>query len=169
MRSLSPESEQLALAAVEKQPRDAAGYFWLAALLAEDDINTAIAQYEQGLDLAPENGTRWVELGKLRETAGDVDGAIVAYDQACFLVDRWKKGCPRAARLLMAQKKFEEAEKHWRMTIEQVPYWLPAKRGLVDALLATGRTEEAIPYLKILADEGDNEAREQLQEVMRDE
>ena len=52
-----------------------------------------------------------------------------------------------------------------RQTLRQLPGWKPGKWGLANALLAQGRTEEALPYLRQLAESGDQEAITTLQEL----
>ncbi len=169
MRSVAPENRSLAEAAVAKQPKNAESYFWLASLEAGDDKDGAIAYYESGLALAPGDAVRWVELGGVRQAIGDVDGAIAAYDQGCFLFDRGGNGCPRAGKLYMEIGEYELAADRYRISIEQLPGWLPAQRGLADALLAMGRDEEAVPILTVLAEKGDGLAQEQLQKATRGE
>ena len=111
----------------------------------------------------------WVRLGRLREAAGDVEGALAAYDQGCFLVDAGKNGCPHAGRLYMEAGDYELAAERYRTSMKQLPGWPRAERGLAQALIEMGRSEEAIPYLTNLAHNGDSSAAEQLQELMRGE
>jgi tetratricopeptide (TPR) repeat protein len=167
MQRIAPADQTLSAAAVAQQPDEAAGYFWRASQETEADPAAAIAYYEQGLALSPADGLKWVQLGHLREAAGDSDGALEAYDQGCFYVDQGKNGCMRAGRLYMAAGEYEMAAERYRTSMKQLPGWLPAQRGLTDALLAMGRGEEAIPYLTNLADNGDSSAAEQLQELLQ--
>jgi tetratricopeptide (TPR) repeat protein len=168
MQKLAPDDQSLAAAAIKQYPQDATAYFWRAVQETETDPAAAIAYYEDGLALSPDDGLQWVQLGQLREATGDQTGAISAYDHACFNVDRGKNGCPRAARLYMAAGDYERAADRYRTSISQLPSWLPAQRGLADALLAMGRVQEALPYLASLAEQGDAEARQQLQELSGD-
>jgi tetratricopeptide (TPR) repeat protein len=168
LRAALPFDVEMAQAAVEAHPEEANAHFWLGeALRQAGDMLRAIPAYEAGLTLNPTNGEEWDNLGRLYEAAGDWERAVQAFDQACHYVDQGKNGCPNAARLYMQHELYEQAIVRYMDTLEQLPGYPVALRGLADALIALERSEEAIPYLETLAAGGDSEAQallEQLQE-----
>jgi tetratricopeptide (TPR) repeat protein len=161
--SLAPEDVTIAEFAAAQYPTDSEARFWSGDLLVEQgDVDKAMVAYEQGLTVDGRNGLIWVRLGRLYEDKGDWESAVNAYDQGCRHIDQGKNGCPAAGRLYMAHNQYELAAERYRESISQLPGWLPAKRGLVEALLALGRTDEALPYLRELAASGDEDARQKL-------
>ena len=69
----------------------------------------------------------------------------------------------------MEQGQYEQAVPYYRQSLKQIPNWPPALWGLADALLAMDRGAEALPYLTILAENGDSEALAQLQKLISGE
>jgi tetratricopeptide (TPR) repeat protein len=164
VRTAWPTDASLARLAVERYPDVATAHFWLGdALREQEDAAGAIAVYERGLGLAPDTALVWDQVGRLYEEAGDLDKAVHAYDQACFYVDRGKNGCLRAGRLYLQMEMYEAAADRYRTSLQQLPGHTGAHRGSAEALLALGRTEEAILHLRALAAQGDTEAQQKLQ------
>jgi tetratricopeptide (TPR) repeat protein len=112
------------------------------------------------------NADAWMSLGRLHEEQGDLQLAVEAYDQACAFVDNGKNGCPSAGRIYLATGMYDLAAARYEMSLRQIGEgWLPGREGLVKALLASGRTQEAIPHLTVLAASGSAEARETLSQL----
>lgn len=163
VHALVPEDNTLASFAADHYPAEPQALFWLGDLLAgQGDADSAIVAYEQGLVGDRRNGLIWVRLGHLYEDKGDWQTAVHAYDNGCYYVDRGKNGCPAAGRLYLAHEQYQLAIQRYQTSLIQLPDWTPAKRGLVEALLALGRTEEALPYLRDLAASGDTDAQQKL-------
>ena len=166
VRGLAPDDLALATFAASLYPNDPQALFWLGDLLVEqEDADNAINAYEQGLVADSQNGLIWVRLGRLYEDKGDWEAAVQAYDKGCYYVDQGKNGCPAAGRLYLAHNQYELAAQRYQDSLLQLPGYMPAKRGLVEALLALGRIDEALPYLRELAAAGDADARQKLDEL----
>ena len=166
LRSLAPYDRELAQYAVTLYPaRGEAHFFFFYAYLTAGENQPAADAFAQGLALDPSDGLIWRKLGDLYQEDGDWQAVVRAFDQACFRMDRGKNGCPRAGGIYMQQGQYELAAQRYRQSIKQLPYWLPAKKGLVEALLTMGQQDEAVPYLEILAESGDEEAAQQLEQI----
>jgi tetratricopeptide (TPR) repeat protein len=167
VREIAPADASLAELAVTTYPNSAEAYFWLAeALLSKQDSQGAIQAYEDGLSLDGSDANAWLALGKLYKSLGNLQSAAQAYDQACTYVDRGKNGCLKAGDTYAELGQYELAVQRYETSIKQIGYlWLPAERRLVDALMTLGRTQDAIPHLRILAQHGSAEARELLSKI----
>jgi tetratricopeptide (TPR) repeat protein len=166
VRATWPWDVILARLATEMYPEQATASFWLGdALREEGDAIGAIAAYEAGLQLEPTAALVWDRVGRLYEDVGDPEKAVHAYDRACYYVDRGKNGCLHAGRVYLELNKYEEAADRYRTSLQQLPDYATARRGLIEALLALGRTEEALPHLQALADRGDEQAQQTLREL----
>lgn len=165
-RAARPQDAGLARLATEQYPKLAIAHFWLGDALREaGNGNAAIAAYEAGLALDPTAALIWDHLGRLYQDAGALEEAVQAFDQACHHVDRGKNGCLRAAGLYLQWSMYEEAANRYQTSLQQLPGYGPAHRGIAKALLALGRTEEALPHLQALADRGDEQAQQTLREL----
>ena len=163
LRSMVPHDIDLAKYAVTLYPERSEAYFWLGdAYLKAGEKQQAANAFEQGLALDPTDGLTWRQLGDLYREGGDLGAAVQAYDKACFRVDQGKNGCPRAAGIYMQQGQYDLAAQRYRQSLEQLPNWHPAQKGLAEALLAMGRQDEAVPFLEVLAENGDAEAAQML-------
>jgi predicted Zn-dependent protease len=166
LRANAPQDVDLARAAAALYPENPIAQFWLGdALLQQGDAPGAIQAYEGGLAQDGTNANTWLVVGELYEGVGDWETAVSAYDQACYYVDRGKNGCPRAGRLYLAHDQYELAAQRFQDSLEQLPHWPPAQKGLAEALIALGKSDEAIPYLQRLAENGDAEARQTLNQL----
>jgi tetratricopeptide (TPR) repeat protein len=167
VRSALSEDTEMARYAVDLYPDQAEAYFWLGdALVNQEDGFVAIQAYERGLEVQDTDANVWYALGKLyQKTADDWEAAVYAYDQACFYNDSGKNGCTSAGKLYLEHGLYESAARSYRDALRVLPGYGKAMRGLVDALLALGRTEEAIPYLERLAQKGDEGALQMLEQV----
>lgn len=168
VRAAAPQDVTLAQLAAERYPEEAVAFFWLGeAQAAAGQAHEAIAAYERALVLDPADGVAWRMLGDLyqeSETAG-WQTAARAYDEACFRWDRGKNGCLRAGRLYLEQGRYGLAADRYRRSLQQLRGYTDSQRGLAEALLALGQAEEALPYLRALAEKGDEQAREQLRQL----
>lgn len=160
LRIAYPYDYLLARLAVDLYKDTPEAYFWLGdSLVSENNEEGAILAYEYGLALDPTNGDAWFSLGQLYGSERGWEEALRAFDQTCIYRDRNKNGCPRAGQLYLAHGFYEQAADRYQRSLELIGYsWPPAEKGLIEALLALGRTEEAIPHLEILAESGDGEA-----------
>jgi tetratricopeptide (TPR) repeat protein len=167
VRTFYPDNVELARFATERYPTRAEAWFWLGDALSMDgDSQGAIEQYERGLEFAPTEASAWMSLGSLYQEQSNLQEAVKAYDQACIYVDNLKNGCRQAGKLYLKMGQYELAEKRFKEAIRQLgDTWVPLERDLAAALLAQGRTEEAVPHLEILAKHGSEDAREKLNQI----
>lgn len=115
MASLAAEDVYLARRAVSAQPESAAGYFWLAPLVAEQAPDEAAALYRRGLRLSPGDGTAWLALADLLRPT-DLVAAEEAYLQACLHGDPGANGCLRAGTLAEARGDTATAIAYYRLS-----------------------------------------------------
>ena len=165
----APDNLALAEYAVAHYPTSAAAYFWLAGGLADHgDKSGAVQAYTQGLALNPANGDVWMALGDLYTAQGDKPHAAPAYAQACVYGDHGKNGCMRAGAVYMQITQYSQAVVAYSRAIVQFGgFYQPAEEGLAAALLAAGRTQEAIPHLQLLARNGSAAAQRTLDQLER--
>lgn len=115
MSALAPGDAALAGRAVALRPENAAGYFWLAPIVAAEAPDDAVFLYRQGLALAPEDGRRWLALGDLLQTS-DLPAAREAYLQACLNGDPGANGCLRAGGIAERQGDLRLAIEYYRLS-----------------------------------------------------
>ena len=95
METLAPDDQHLAEVAVQAQPDSPNALFWLAKIVANEDVPLAIDLYRQGLKLAPKDARSWVDLGNLLLKM-DSEAALAAFAQSCMNGDPGANGCWRA-------------------------------------------------------------------------
>jgi tetratricopeptide (TPR) repeat protein len=163
-RAMEPYNVEMARFAAGRYPQTAEAQFWLGdALRKEKRPEEAVAAYEKGLAIAPGEADTWLEVGNLYYARSDLPAAARAYDRACALKDSGYNGCSRAGDVYMEMKDYERAALSYAQSVAQIPYfWQPSEEGLVNALLAAGRSEEAIPHLRLLAEHGSKDAQDKL-------
>ena len=150
-----PHNVALAETAVERFPNSSNAYFWLGdSYRALNQETNAAEAYRQGLEIEPQNGLMWRNLGDYYRNRGDTVNALYAYDQACYWVDQGKNGCLLAAQIYAQEADYASAEARYRDALLQLPNFPRAKFGLAEALFAQGKNEEADIYLQMLLNEG---------------
>lgn len=115
MAVLAADDVTLARQAIETQPENAAGYFWLAPAVAAGHPQQAIDLYEAGLELAPTDAHHWLTLAELIEPS-DPTTALDAYLRACRNGDPGANGCLRAGSLAEADGDLPEAIEYYRLS-----------------------------------------------------
>jgi tetratricopeptide (TPR) repeat protein len=167
IRSMAQYDTDLAGFAAATYPNRAEAHFWLGdASAKQGDSAGAIQAYERGLALQNTDGNIWMALGTAYEARGDLQAAVGAYDQACRWVDTGSNGCSSSGEIYQQMGLYELAAERYQASIKQIGYtWLPSEQGLVTALIALGRINEAIPHLTILAANGSIEAQETLRQL----
>lgn len=115
MSVLAAGDVALAGQAIEAQPDDAAGYFWLAEGMAQESPADAIVLYERGLGLAPGDGRQWIALARLLEPT-DEAAAMEAYLQACLNGDPGANGCLNAGALAERRGDPQAAIEYYRLS-----------------------------------------------------
>lgn len=115
MAVLAADDTALARQAIESEPENAAGYFWLASAVATADPRQAIKLYEAGLEFAPTDAHRWLALAELLEP-NDPTAALDAYLLACRHGDPGANGCLRAGSLAEANGDLPAAIEYYRLS-----------------------------------------------------
>lgn len=115
MAVLAPTDTELAQLATDIQPESAAAHFWLAESVVAERPLEAIAAYQAGLTLAPQDGVRWQILGDML-IERDPQAAIAAYLQACTNGDPGANGCWRAGNAAEQQGDITAAIAYYRLS-----------------------------------------------------
>ncbi len=92
---LVPDNPQLAEQATRRHPHSAAAHLWRARQLVATDPDQRLraeAHYRSALDLGPNDGRAWIELGNLLYHH-DRQSALQAYGEACRRGDYYGQGC----------------------------------------------------------------------------
>lgn len=166
IRAAMPFDVELAERAAKTSPKSAEAYFWLGeAQKQAGEIGQAISAYQTGLALDPTNGGEWDNLGVLYQTTRDWEQAVGAFNWACIYRDAGRNGCIHAAQVYMQHELYEQAAARYQDSLRQIPEYPSSLRGLANALIAQGRQDEAIPYLEILAAQGDASAQALLERL----
>jgi tetratricopeptide (TPR) repeat protein len=174
LHAVMPFDIELARQMAVDHPNVAEANFWLgeaivagmqAGEIQPDMLEQAITAYERGLAMDPFNGEEWDNIGRLYETKGAWEQAVEAFNWACRYGDFGRNGCINAARVYAQHALYEQAASRYMDSLRQRPGYVPALRGLSNALLALDRVEEAMPYLQNLADQGDVEAQTLLEQL----
>lgn len=115
LETLFPEDGELAAHVVQHYPGHAIGWFWRARTIREDNTVQAIEYYAKGLELAPEDGLAWREMGDLL-VSEDPNAAIKAYLQSCYNGDPGSHGCWRAGQTAESIGEIENAIRYYRFS-----------------------------------------------------
>lgn len=115
LEKLIPSNQRMAALSVIEHPGTAFGWLWVAKLNREEDPNEAIALYRKGLELAPQNGVAWRELGDLL-LSDEPHMALQAYLQSCFNGDPGSHGCWLAGQTAEQLGELENAIRYYRFS-----------------------------------------------------
>ncbi len=96
----------------------------------------------------PEIDTGYVELGRLKHVAGNHRQATALFEKALHL--KGDKAIPLTllGSIYLQQKKYQEAEKHFKAAIKASPRWARPHYALVALYSQTNRLREAADYLQ---------------------
>ncbi len=112
LHAILPDEETWADYAVRVQPQDAEAWFWLGDLKPANRI----VYYQKGLELNPEDGRRWIELGRMLKDS-DPRSAMEAYLQGCYQGDFGYHGCIGAGKMAEELGEIDLAIKYYRHSI----------------------------------------------------
>jgi hypothetical protein len=142
---LLPQKRSLAEVAVQEWPESGESWFWLANTyvkrefgsvlpVEEEERNTVVALYQQGLALSPSDGLRWRELGDLL-LPHDPHAALNAYVQSCLTGQHRAHGCWCAGKTAEQLGDIENAIRYYRL----YPWeWSHQKADELEAQLEQG-------------------------------
>ncbi len=136
--------------ALEVTSENDVAYLNLGAALDHDgDFEGAMRNYKAVLRLEPNSADARNDLGEVLEKQGDHMGAIDEFMQALALTDgRDAAAHYNLARVLAAEEKLTEAEKHYRTAITLRPTYVEARNNLGQLMLREGKFAEAVAELK---------------------
>lgn len=113
MHLLVPEDLQLVERLVREVPDTAESWFWLSEFQPEN----AISYLQRGLALSPNDGWRWLALGRLLENEQrDPQLIIQAYLESCLNGEPGRHGCVRAANVAERIGDIEGAIRYLRLS-----------------------------------------------------
>jgi len=132
LQIVAPLDHELAELAVEVQPENAEAWFWLADIHFETSQGDPIPLYKHGLQLDPQNGVRWCELGRALARE-DPHAAIEAFLQCCHHGDPGANGCWKAGQTAEKLGLIEDAIRYYRLSHWDTPL---ARANELEAKLA---------------------------------
>jgi hypothetical protein len=113
--------------AVEMSPKDAETHRARAAVLTLSQAATeSAAEFEQAVALRAADYSLWVDLGLIRDQAGDTSGALAAFDEAVkrapfYALPRWQRG-----NLLLRAGQYDAAFNDLNQAAQSNPEFLPS-------------------------------------------
>jgi len=130
--------------AVKSSPRNPALWSLLGMTDAQlNEVDSAIADFQKTLALAPDDAQSYFNLGLLYGRKGDVLKATEAYQQGLRLEPNNAPANQNYALLLMAQQQFREAVAPLKVLRLTDPGSLPARVALIECYLKTKMPDEA--------------------------
>lgn len=88
-----PESKLVVDGLIDLAPSDPQTHYTAAALYEKTfnstDLTRSLSEYESAAALSPNNYLMWLNLGRIRNLNGDIDGADAAYSRAAFLAPNY--------------------------------------------------------------------------------
>jgi predicted Zn-dependent protease len=122
-------------------------WFDQAVDLEDDDPEAARAAYERALELDPELGDAYVNLGRLAHDAGDAAAAVRSYHQALVRDDRDPVTHYNLALALEDLGQRDDAVAHYRRAVALNPSFADAHYNLSELLARLGRKAEALRHM----------------------
>jgi tetratricopeptide (TPR) repeat protein len=115
-------------------------------LLQKGQIDNAIAQYQQTLQMAPEAADADYNLGNAFLQKGEVEAALTHYQRAVSVIPKDPDIHVGLGNALWQKGKAEEAIYHYRKALELRPYYFAAHYDLSTVLLEKGEIDDAIRH-----------------------
>src|SRR5213080_3580142 len=115
-------------------------------LLQKGQVDNAIAQYQQTLQMAPEAADADYNLGNAFLQKGEVDAALTHYQKAVSVIPKDPDIQVGLGNALWQKGKAEEAIDHYRKALELRPYYFAAHYNLSTVLLQKGEIDDAIMH-----------------------
>jgi hypothetical protein len=148
---------ETAEAAARLAPRDPLSHLTLARLhrvtFDPAEFDAALREYEQAAALAPNDYLVWVEFGRARVSAGDLEGGIAALRRAVALAPRYAEPRWHLGNALLRAGRYDEAFDELRLVADSDPdryrpqvfnlAWQIYGPDMARVMDAVGRTPEA--------------------------
>jgi Tfp pilus assembly protein PilF len=113
--------------AIKLNPATAEAHYARASLLYnQDELAEAIKEYERAVALRPHDYALWLELGRARDQANDVAGALAAFREATQLAPFYAQPHWQLGNTLLRSGRRDEALAELRSAANSDPRLLPA-------------------------------------------
>ena len=137
--------ESLYRHAIRRNPANPWSYYELGnALLEQDRLNEAAAQYLAGLGADPTHVPSRTSLGAVRERQGRIDEAAAEFEAVVGLDPGYADGHYNLGSVRLAQGRMEDAVRHLGETVALEPDHAAAHTNLGHALRELDRLDEAV-------------------------
>ena len=158
------DAQRIAERLLLRQPRHVPALVLRAnALAGLQSLGDAIEQIEEAIQLDPEQGSLYSNLGSFQARTGRLDEAQIAFEQAVQVAPDSADAHTALAQFYMATRRPALAEKALLQAIQLDPKYVLARRALTTLYAETGRPVQAGEHLKAIADiVGDVESRVEL-------
>jgi len=138
---------------LDKNPRNLEAQLILASAMANlKDLDGAIKEVKDAIELDPDASTAYYNLGALEQRKGDRDAAETAFRKAVELDSKSVPARLALAQFLWLTGRPADGEKELREAYNLDPKNVPINNTLATLLLGTGRAPEAEPFLRAAAD-----------------
>ena len=152
---------------VALDPKMAEAQLNLGILLLEKDASAAVGPLRKAVDLLPSQSRPRFLLGVALERSGDLAGAAESYESASHLNTGDNEALIHLGGAYLQLKKPADAEKKFRMVLENQPKSPLALRGLALSLDAEGKPEAVDAYRNYLtAEPQDSALRERFVQLL---
>jgi tetratricopeptide (TPR) repeat protein len=110
-----------------------------------EEIGVAIALLDRGLELNPSSARGWQWSGWLRLWAGQIDLAILHFENSLRLNPSEQRANPfmGIGVAYFFARRFEEARERLLQSLQEKPNWIPSHRFLASCCARMGRLDEA--------------------------
>ena len=132
-------------------PKMAEAQLNLGILLLEKYPAAAVGPLRRAMELLPSQSRPRFLLGVAQERSGDLAGAAEAFESASHLNTGDTEALTHLGGVYLQLKKPADAEKKFRMALENQPKSTPALRGMALSLDAQGKPEAVEAYRSYLA------------------
>ena len=134
-------------------PRDVEAQILLANSLAGlKDLNAAVAEIEEAIELEPERGATYANLGVLEVGRGHWDAAEAAFKKAIELDERSAQAQLALANFYWAGRRVNDAEQSLKRALALEPQNTLVLRSMANFAMALNRPDEAETHLKKIAE-----------------
>jgi Tfp pilus assembly protein PilF len=121
--------------AVNLNPGIPEAHYVRGSLLADrDELTEAIKEYERAVTLRPHDYALWLELGRARDQANDVSGALAAFKESARLAPFYAQPHWQLGNTLLRSGRRDEALAELRSAANSDPKLLPATVNFAWAL-----------------------------------
>ncbi len=112
--------------AVRLNPSNSDAHYLLASLLSDKELRTeAVRAYEQAATLRPRDYVLWLELGRARDQAGNVKGALAAFAESARLAPFYAQPHWQLGNALLRSGRQDESLAELRRAAASDPKLLP--------------------------------------------